>query len=213
MAVVTGPLLSVSAGGQVGKTQVYSTWRGIPYVRRYTQPSNPKTTGQTSTRSVFAWLSSVWKVAPSFLTDPWNAFATGQPFLGRNAFIGKNTKVLRPGVDLSEFIGSPGSKGGPPPSGMTATGGTGHVVVAVAQPTPPSGWTLSGASVAMLRQQDPHSGTTFVVSGGTLVTPFTGGTLTVPAVGTYEVSAWSKWSKSDGSVAYSPSINAVAITT
>jgi hypothetical protein len=86
-------------------------------------------------------------------------------------------------------------------------------VIALTQATAPSGWTLSGASVAIIAKQDPHSGTNYVVSGGTLTTPFTAGTLTVPNAGTYEVSAWALWSKPDGSTAYSPSINNTTTTT
>ncbi len=52
MAKVTGPLMSMSASGQVGKGIVFSIWKGNAYVRRYLKPMNPQTAGQGDQRIV-----------------------------------------------------------------------------------------------------------------------------------------------------------------
>src|SRR6185295_19057169 len=64
MAKLTAPLLSFEGSGQIARTQVYSTWKGIPYARRYTIPANPRSTSQVQTRSVFSWLNFIWRTAP-----------------------------------------------------------------------------------------------------------------------------------------------------
>lgn len=50
MAKLTGPLFSLGASQQIGKTLVYFTWKGLSVVRGYVIPSNPKTTLQTTQR-------------------------------------------------------------------------------------------------------------------------------------------------------------------
>ena len=107
MAKTTAPLLSFGANGQIAKTQVYASWRGVKYSRRYVVPANPRTTAQQLTRTTFAFMREMWKVAPSGLKAPWDAFATGKPFLGLNKFVGENIRVLRSQPDMANFIGSP----------------------------------------------------------------------------------------------------------
>lgn len=51
MAKVTGPLFSLTASGSVGKTVVYSSWKGRPYVRRLVIPMNPQNVAQTEVRN------------------------------------------------------------------------------------------------------------------------------------------------------------------
>ena len=58
MAKLTGPLLSFGATGQIAKTMVVGTWRGIDYARQYVVPANPRTTAQQANRTRFALLRS-----------------------------------------------------------------------------------------------------------------------------------------------------------
>jgi len=55
MPKTTAPLLSFDARGQIAHTQVYSSWRGRPYVRRYSVGTNPNTSDQQLTRNAFTW--------------------------------------------------------------------------------------------------------------------------------------------------------------
>src|SRR5271157_4189929 len=111
MAKPTGPLLSFDASGQIAKTQVYATWRGRSYVRRYVIPANPKTAGQLLTRDVFAWLQQVWKLASTDFTASWTATAKGNAYTNRNLFSSMNIPSLRTAADVSTLVFSPGFGG------------------------------------------------------------------------------------------------------
>lgn len=50
MAKLKGPLFSLGASAQLGKTLVYFSWKGLNVVREYVIPSNPKTALQTTQR-------------------------------------------------------------------------------------------------------------------------------------------------------------------
>jgi hypothetical protein len=213
MAKTNAPLLSFTASGAIGKTQVYSNWRGVPYVRKYTSPANPKTTNQMKTRSVFTWLSAIWKTMPSMCQDPWTAYATGQMFYNRNAFIGQNVKAMRAGTDQTAYIGSPGAAGGVPPLSVAITPGSHSLVVAFTNPTAPTGWTLAGCVAEAFASGDPHSQTPPQVYSASGSAPYTTCTITgLPAVAC-TVRAWLKWTKPDASIAYSPSINSTGTPT
>ena len=213
MATNTAPLLSFSASGQVAKTQVYSHWRGVPYVRKYVVPANPQTAGQTETRSVFTWLSNIWKNSGSLQQAPWTLFTAGQPLYNRNSFMGKNIKVLRPGTTTTAFIGSPGAKGGLAPTSIAVTPGANQLTVAFTNPTAPTGWTLAAAVAMAVLNADPHTSTTYTTVAGEDDTTFNSVVLTGLAASLYTVSAWLQWTKPDGTTAYGVSINATATPT
>jgi hypothetical protein len=213
MAKVTAPLLGFGAGGTIGKTQVYSTWRGIPYARRWVTPNNPKSASQTQTRSVFSWLNAVWKQAPALVQAPWSLFATGAKFTNRNAFIQKNLPALRAGTDLSGFIGSPGAKGGLAPTSITATPGAGTITVAFVNPTPPTGWVLASAVAMAIPNKDPHSTASYAIVAAADTATHNSVPLAGLTAQEYTISAWLEWTKPDGSTAYSPSLQTTASAT
>lgn len=53
MAKVTGPLMSLDASGQVGKTIVFAKWKGQNYVRELVKPLNPEDPDQGDARMIF----------------------------------------------------------------------------------------------------------------------------------------------------------------
>jgi len=59
MALVTGPLMSLEASGTIGQALTFSNWVGRSYVRRYTIPSNPQTSGQMDNRNRFSVLGTI----------------------------------------------------------------------------------------------------------------------------------------------------------
>ena len=65
MAKVTGPLMSMTASGTVGKTATFSIWKGNAYVRSRIIPKNPKSTLQKSARSA---LGAIAKACAAVLT-------------------------------------------------------------------------------------------------------------------------------------------------
>lgn len=207
MAKTTAPLLSFGGSGQIGKTMVYGSWKGRSYVRRHVVPANPQTAEQTITRNAFSFIQSVYKFAPSLVTDVWESYATGKTLTARNGFTKFNLPDLRGAADLTNMVLSGGANGGPPPIGVVATPGAGQLTVAITEPdTVPQGWTLASAIAAAIPDQDPDSGVLFAITAGEdVATPFSVVLADLDAV-LYQVRAWLKWTRPDGSTAYSPDI-------
>lgn len=207
MAKVTAPLLSFGASGQLAKSLVFATWRGVAYSRRHVVPANPNTADQQETRNTFGWLNNVWRYLPSEVSEAWNAYASGQPLTGRNALIKLNLADLRSEADLTNFIFSPSAKSGPVAGAMVATGGAAQITVDLTAPTLPAGWTIVEAVAAAIRQQDPQSGTLFTTIAGTDATAAYSIVLAgLTAVQTYVVGGWFKYARPDGSFAYGPAL-------
>jgi hypothetical protein len=206
MAKLTGALLSFGSTGQIGKTMVVASWRGVPYARQYVVPANPQTTGQTTTRNTFRTLEEMWKLAPTLLKAPWDLQAKGQKYVGRNAWVGENMKAIRGETDLLLLVGSPGAKGGLPPSSISLTAGSGEIQVDFTNPDGPEGWTLDSAIAAAVPDQDPAASFTGTWTAGEDDTTQNQVILTGLSTDLHVVVAWLKWTKADGSTAYSPSL-------
>lgn len=208
MAKTTAPLLSFSARGQIGKTMVAAKWRGVNYMRQHVIPANPQTTAQQTNRKIFAYMREMWKLAPSGLQAPWDAFATGRPFLGMNKWVGENVRVLQGESTLDNLIFSPGARGGLPPSGVVvATGAAaGQILVTGNAPTAPDGWIFFGLAAAACPDGDPA---TFfngpLVYGEDLTTPYSIILTGLPAGADCQVGVWAIWTKPNGDKAYSVS--------
>lgn len=52
MAKLKGPLFSLGARGQLGKTLVFFPWKGVDSVREYVVPANPQTAAQLAQRAL-----------------------------------------------------------------------------------------------------------------------------------------------------------------
>lgn len=214
MAKITAPLLSFGAAGTVGKVMTFASWRGIPYVRRHVIPANPQSSAQTLTRDIFGNYNTRWKQGGPLMRAPWDRFAVGQKFVGRNSYMGKNLEATRGQADLDAYIGSPGAKGGLPAASLvTATVGGNALEATITAPTPPTGWTLTSGIATCLKEQTPEATVADVIQEGEQVAipgdvVFTG----LDAV-EYQVQAWLKWSKPDGTVAYGASISAQQVVT
>ncbi len=209
MAKVTAPLLSFGASGTIAKVQTYATWRGVPYARRHVIPANPKTTGQVLTRDIFSALEMRWKQAGPIMRAPWDRFAIGQKFVGRNSYLGKNIAATRGDADMAAYIGSPGAKGGLPALTLTLTSVAALGIEAVVTvPAAPTGWTLTGVQCTALVDQAPEDVVADVIQEGEdlVAAPYQVDFTGLTAV-TYFVQAWVKWAKPDTSVAYGASID------
>lgn len=216
MAKLTAPLLSFEGSGQIARTQVYSSWKGIPYARRYTVPANPRSTGQVSTRNVFSWLNFVWRTAPADFVAPWQAAVVGRPLIDRNLFIKQNLPLLRDATDLTGMVFSPGAKGGLS-SAITITPGNDLLTFAGADPSPlPAGWTVVQLVGAAIKQQDPHSGTDFEVFTVTDdSTPYSVDLTGLESVTPYVAAGWWVYQRSASptDLAYSAAVAAEFTTT
>lgn len=209
MAKLTGPLLSLGARGQIGKTLVSSKWKGIPYMRQYVIPSNPQTTAQTEVRTVFTTLNGLWLTAPALFRDPWTTNAIGQKYTNRNKLLAENIAVLQPALNMQNFIGSPGARGGPPLESIAAIAGgaSGELDVSAVAPTIPTDWLLTGVVWVAFPDQDPHLA--FIGPFATdedLVAPYALTLTGLPPATLCVVSCWPVWQRPDAKVAYGPSL-------
>jgi hypothetical protein len=91
MAKVKGPLFSLSASGQIAKTLVYMTWKGIDDVRKYVVPANPNTALQQAQRGYVKSAIEKWHSVDWIALDKtaWNLLATTQAKVmsGFNSFV------------------------------------------------------------------------------------------------------------------------------
>lgn len=217
MPKTTAPLLSFGASGQIGNSMVFSKWKGISYVRRYVIPANPKTVKQQANRGIFSMLNAAYLYAPAAIKQAFDAYAVGKPLTGRNKFFQDNQKLLAvqpmpAGID--GLIMSPGNGGGLPATNLVAVGGALSIDVTVTLPEIPEDWTITSAVAAAVKQQAPDaefSGKWFVVTANA---DFDEITITgLEAATEYVVGYFLKWTKPDGSFAYSVSLSGTATTT
>jgi len=207
MGKTTAPLLSFGASGQIAQTLVYSKWKGRGYARRYVIPSNPQTAEQSLTRNTFRWLSDVWKQAPADFTLAFNAYAQGKVMTGRNALVKFELPNLREETDLANFVFSPGALGGLPPASITVTPGADQLTVACTAPAVlPSGWTIARAIFGIIPDQDPQTDIDYIITtmedaSSAYSVVFTGLDEIL-----YRAGAWFEWTRPDGKLAYSPSL-------
>jgi len=215
MAKTTGPLLSFGARGQVGKTLVFGSWKGTQYARQHVTPANPQTSAQTSHRGLFKWLQRVYKTAPAYFVEAWEAYAKGVPLTARNAFTKFNVAALTGDSAVADFDFSPGALGGIPPLSITVTPGNDQLTVACAEPTVlPTGWTIVEAIFAVIQEQDPTTGQLYTISTAIdASSPYSQVITGLANASHYRCGAWLKWLRPDGQYAYSPALTADGLTT
>lgn len=213
MAKTIAPLLSFDASGAIAKTQVYSTWKGRPYVRRYTVPANPNTSAQQLTRNTFKWLNSVWKFFPASAIEGWEAYADSNRFTAVNGFIKLNNGALRSEVDLTNMTISPAAKGGLVAEAVSPTPAAGQITVDLTAPTLPTGWSVVSAYAAAIRDQDPQTGAFYEVEAGSDNTDPYQVVLSGLAAADWLVGGWFKYLKPDGTNAYGRSLQSIVTVT
>lgn len=213
MSKTTAPLLSFGASGQIGKTMVYASWKGRAYARRYIIPSNPNSNDQQETRNTFKWLNAVYKFLPTAAAEAWELYGQNSRFTARNGWIKQNLSNLLEETDLTNFVFSPSAGGGLVAASMTPVGGANQVEVTLVPPTLPTGWTVVEAVAAVIEQQDPQTGTEYVITAGTDATSAYVITLTgLKAATTYVVGGWFKYQKGPTDFAYGQALMDTAAT-
>lgn len=97
MAKWTSPVLT-DIRNQVGKSVVFSAWKGRSYFRSYVKPANPKTLKQQANRAVHALLVKRWQeIATSeSIKAAWNDVGAQEGNItGYNVFVkyGRKSKI------------------------------------------------------------------------------------------------------------------------
>ena len=216
MAKTTAPLLSFGGLGQIGKSVVFSVWRGVTYARQYTIPSNPKTAAQTSTRTTFKTLQSIWLRLGPFAQNVWSKAASGRPYTDRNRHTQVNLPLMRGQADCQDYLGSPGVAGGPPLTGMVAAGGgaSGEIDVDFTVSAVPDGWTLVRTVAMAFVDQDPETVFSAVITEDEATVAPWDITLSGLVPNTlHVVTGWQEFTKPDGSFAASIATTTTATST
>lgn len=215
MAKVTAPLFGFSATGTIAKSVTFGSWKGVPYARQRVTPANPRSQGQTATRSVFSAMSLAWKSVPGVVASVFADAVQGKPETSRNRFIGSNVSALREQTDLSALILSPGTRSAPGIGALVGVAGSlaGEIDLTYGVPTLPTGWTLDKAHIiaipdALASDIAEWSFTAFTDEPAT-------GSITLDgltASTAYAVCAFLEVTRPDGRIAYSASRTIIATT-
>jgi len=155
MAGVKGPLFSLGASGTIAKTLVYSTWKGIPYVRTHVIPYNPQEVKQLEVRGIFSTLSEMYKRMPQLARDPWQAAVKGEPLTDRNLHVKENLKVLIDETTLDLLVMSVARGQAVPPASATFVAGPGTITITGTADTLPVGYTLTTMTAAICKDGEP----------------------------------------------------------
>lgn len=214
MARTVAPLLSFDAGGQIAKTQVYSKWKGRPYVRRYVLPANPNTLQQQATRNAFKWLMEAWKFMPAIATQAWDLYGSSLQITDRNAWAKANTSTLRTATTLDDLVVSPAARSGIVAGSMGLTPGDDQITVALTAPLLPNGWTITSAYALAIPQQNPQTEADYrMVAGDDDSSPYSIVLTGLQSAVEYLVGGWFEYAKPDGSIAYGQSLQDTVTTT
>jgi hypothetical protein len=206
----------MGAGGQIGQSQVYARWKGIPYARRYVVPANPNTTAQQLTRQVFRAADQQWKYLGALAQAPFVAAVKGRPMVPRNLLMKTEIPLVRSETDISNWVFSPGNGGGIAPQSVTASvsGGAGQIVVTVTPPDVPVGWTLTAAHAAAILQRAPDAMPDEQdVEGSAAASPWEITLSGLTGSQEYVVGGWLEWVRTDGTTIYGRSITTTATPT
>ncbi|MGM0420784.1 MAG: hypothetical protein ACQEQG_07270 [Bacillota bacterium] len=100
MAKVTGPLFSMDARGKFGDDMVFSNWKGVNYVRRHTESTQPNTAKQQAVKKSFTEAAAMYQLLTGTDKMAWKRRASGQPVTGYNLFMKKVCSYLH---DMPNF--------------------------------------------------------------------------------------------------------------
>lgn len=142
MVKVNAPAMSLDASGQLGKSMVFSKWKGRNYVRSLVTPSNPQSAPQTSVRAMMRFLSQYWASQTTGDKATWLALAAMTSISPFNAYVSENLtrwshfkgpSKAYPAADASAAASAPTT---------TITAGVRELQLSIADgATPPSwGW-------------------------------------------------------------------------
>jgi len=144
MARVKGPLFSMDARGSIGKTLVFSVWRGINYVRRHAIPSNPKSAAQLSFRSMMKFLSQIWNGLSAANKATWDDRSDSLNISPFNAFVGySQTRWNHYKGPTKEYAAAEAGEGGDAPT-TTPSNGVKEISLSIAHgvASPAWGWII-----------------------------------------------------------------------
>lgn len=131
MVKLKGPVLSVAAGGTIGKTATYANWKGRAYLKFKPTPAQPRSGLQVSMRAMMTFLTKQWKQLTDNQQATW-ANAYPDPQLNNyNAFLRHNLERWRNRRTPSKAYPAAEEGQESASQNINATGGTRHVTLDV----------------------------------------------------------------------------------
>lgn len=104
MAKVTGPLFSIDASGKFADSLVFSSWKGINYVRKYAKPGGKPSSRQKFIKSLFSAAVEKYKTLEGKDKEAWKLRAANTPMSGYNLFIRKVMNAFNEGFPEYNII-------------------------------------------------------------------------------------------------------------
>lgn len=103
MVKTTGPLLSASASGTIGKTITHMRRNNRNVARRTVKPAQPRTEAQVGARAITAWLSTQWAQLSEPDKATWAAVSDDGKLSFFNAYQRENKRAWREVLAPSQF--------------------------------------------------------------------------------------------------------------
>jgi hypothetical protein len=107
MAKVSSPLLSQKASGRLGDTLVFSSWRGISYVKEYCKPKVRKSLRMQRVTGLYGQQTKRWEKLPEKCRLAWQAFCVLKEYKGPAHVIFAHYSALALDVGFPEPVFPP----------------------------------------------------------------------------------------------------------
>lgn len=82
---------------------VFSKWKETSYVKEYTKQAGPLSEKQAEVRAAFTSTVEIWKKIGGIMHRSWEHLVAKENLTGFNAFIGRNSNLIRSGKPLDLF--------------------------------------------------------------------------------------------------------------
>lgn len=140
MARVNGPAFSLEASGELGRSIVFSKWKGRPYVRQFVIPMNPKSAGQQGIRSMLKFLAKAWAGLSSGIKASYGTLAASRSISPFNEYVSLNQSLWRTFNPPSQATPAAKAHTAATISVQTLTGGIGSVTIALTLTSYTNNW-------------------------------------------------------------------------
>ena len=101
MKVQYAPLITSASGRMEGI--VATRWKGIPIMRRFTPPSQPRTDAQVDVRNRFRNANKLYPIGTEAFRDSWMQYAESRPAIARNGFIAAMGMLENSASDIDDL--------------------------------------------------------------------------------------------------------------
>lgn len=127
MVKLKGPLGSAEASGTLGRTAIFSSWKGRAYAKAHAIPSDPNSSLQISVRQMLGFLASQFKAFTAPNKATWEELAAQTNIPPYNAFLSTNLNRWKMFHAPSKSYPAAETGTQPEPDTLSTIGGIGHI--------------------------------------------------------------------------------------